>query len=150
MTKEQSKEIVDSYLKSVECMNLMQSKEWIFDDTKLYSSQMHTIRAIGNTGEINLTDLANKMGITKAGASKFVAKLQDCGFVEKFQSATNRKEVYFTLTSKGIMAYEEHEAFSYKTFAQIYEMMDNMSQEELVNAEKFMKKLALILEGASK
>ncbi len=52
-----------------------------FDDVTLYSSQMHTIRAIGLSGDVNLTDLANKLGITKAGVTKFVNKLQTYGLL---------------------------------------------------------------------
>ena len=72
MKEIQSKEIVDLYLKSVELIKVLESKKWIFDNNVLYSSQMHTIRAIGNRNDINLTELAYSMGISKAGASKFI------------------------------------------------------------------------------
>lgn len=150
MKNKQNKKIIDLYLKSVELIKLMESKKWVFDDTILYSSQMHTIRAIGNSSEVNLTELASKMGISKAGVSKFVLKLQTYKFVEKYQSVDNRKEVYFRLTEKGQDAYKKHEEYSHETFSHIYEMLDEMKQGDILITKNFLEKVTLILENATK
>ncbi len=150
MKEIQSKEIVDLYLKSVELIKVLESKKWIFDNNVLYSSQMHTIRAIGNRNDINLTELAYSMGISKAGASKFINKLLKLDFIEKFQSSSNKKEVCFRLTDKGRHAYKQHEEFSHSNFSHIYKMLDDMNFVEMSSIKSFLDKLIIILENAAK
>jgi DNA-binding MarR family transcriptional regulator len=142
-------EIIGLYLKSVEGMKTLENRKWILGDVTLYSSQMHALRAIGLAEEINLTDLAYKLGITKAGVAKFVKKLQAYGFIEKYTKEDNRKEVYFRLTHSGQDAFVKHEAFSNAVFGEIYSILDNLSDKDLDIAKNIFTRINMIIDKNS-
>ncbi|MFD0695133.1 MarR family transcriptional regulator [Paenibacillus sp. GCM10027628] len=77
----------------------------------LTMSETHVIEQIGIHETINVTRLAEKMGMTKGAITKINAKLLDRGWIEKFALSGNRKEVLFRLTPDGQMVYEVHEQY---------------------------------------
>lgn len=78
---------------------------------KLHRSEIHTVQAIGQHEDINLTRLAAHMEITKGAASQMVRKLERKGLVKKEKRADNAKEVLLALTPLGWRGYHAHEAF---------------------------------------
>ena len=67
----------------------------------LYRAEIHTIRAIGENPGINVTKLADEMGITKGAVSQTIAKLVRKGLVRKTYAADDAKEVHLELTDLG-------------------------------------------------
>ena len=53
-------------------------------EEKLYSREIHTVHAIGNSPNINVTDFADKLGVTKGTISPIVTKLAKKKLVLKF------------------------------------------------------------------
>nr|WP_275901682.1 MarR family transcriptional regulator [Paenibacillus sp. SYP-B3998] len=74
-------------------------------------SETHVIEQIGMHETINVTRLAEKMGMTKGAITKIGAKLLDRGWIEKFALSGNRKEVLFRLTPDGHSVYDVHEQY---------------------------------------
>jgi DNA-binding MarR family transcriptional regulator len=77
----------------------------------LTMSETHVIEQIGIHETINVTRLAEKMGMTKGAITKISAKLLDRGWIEKFALSGNRKEVLFRLTPDGHNVYDVHEQY---------------------------------------
>ena len=70
--------IIKLYFKSIKGFNEFESLPRDFGTGDLlYSSEIHTLQAIGNNSNINLTELAEILDISKSGTSKFVKKLLD-------------------------------------------------------------------------
>ncbi|MBN2077432.1 MAG: MarR family transcriptional regulator [Spirochaetes bacterium] len=78
---------------------------------KLYPSEIHMVEAIGRNPGINVTGLAERMGITKGAVPKRIRKLEQKKLVRRYQDRENRKEVYFRLTDTGAIAFKAHEVF---------------------------------------
>lgn len=122
-----SERIVRLYLKSKEVFNEFERTPRDFGTGDLlYSSEIHTLVEIGKNNSINLTELANNLGISKSGTSKFVAKLIDKKLINKEKANNNNKEVVLSLSEKGKMAYKGHSIFKEQTFAPIIKMIDNL------------------------
>lgn len=98
---------------------------------KLYPSEIHTIQAIGHNSGINVTSLAQKLGITKGGVSQMISKLKKRGFINKVRSMDNDKEVLLILTGKGQKAFNGHEKFHYDMYMDFINYMNDISSEQI-------------------
>ncbi|MCK4551583.1 MAG: winged helix-turn-helix transcriptional regulator [Tenericutes bacterium] len=112
----------------------------------LYHSEIHTLQAIGSHIKINLTDLSERLNISKSGTSKFIAKLLKKNLITKSKLFNNNKEVVFALTEKGTIAYNAHEKFSKKTFESIYNLLSHLEDDQIEFLESFLVDLVLCAE----
>jgi len=139
-------QIIKLYFKSIKSMEEIESTPRDFGTGDLlYSSEIHTLVAIGKHPGCNLTELAIDLDITKGGAGKFVRKLLSKELIFKTQFPNNKKEVIFYLTDKGEIAYKSHEHFEQVRFGKIFETMDSMGDVEVGILENFLIKLNEIL-----
>ena len=81
----------------------------------LYFTEIHTITTLGKNREINMTRLAEKMGVTKGAISQTIRKLVSKNLVLKSNS-TNRKEFNLRLSEKGQVAYKGQMSFQRELF----------------------------------
>lgn len=72
-------------------------------------SETQCIDAIGRIELPNVTKISEQMGMTRGAISKMTKKLLAKDVIEKFTLDTNKKEIYFRLTSEGQLLFEEHE-----------------------------------------
>ncbi len=68
-------------------------------------SEIHTIAAVGNLEEPNVTEIAKRMKMTKGAISKIIKKLQIAGAMEAYQKDGNKQKVFYSLTDKGQFLY---------------------------------------------
>lgn len=88
-------------------------------DVHLYSTEIHTIQAIGERADASLTRLAKHMGVTKGAISQTIAKLADKGLVIKTPAPQNAREIRVGLTDTGWTAHRNHEAFDRRILSAI-------------------------------
>lgn len=103
---------------NIELMNLfaeyMEKQEILSrltEDEKLHGysySEIHTISAIGDLQDPNVTAIAERMNVTKGAVSKITKKLIDQKLIETYQKDGNRQKIYFRLTGNGKFLYDEH------------------------------------------
>jgi DNA-binding MarR family transcriptional regulator len=70
------------------------------DGIKVYPSQIAAIVMIGHNAGMNVTELAQRLEITKASASELITKLEENGLVSKTHDAGNNKEILLDITDK--------------------------------------------------
>ncbi len=88
-------------------------------DVQLYSTEIHTIQAIGEQADANLTRLAEHMGVSKGAVSQTISKLADKGLVVKTPAPQSAREIRVRLTDSGWTAYRNHEAFDRRILSAI-------------------------------
>jgi DNA-binding MarR family transcriptional regulator len=89
----------------------------------LYFTEIHTITMVGKNKEINMTRLAEIMGVTKGAISQTIRKLVHKNLILKSNS-TNKKEFNLKLSQKGKTVYKGQESFQRELFefaATLYE-----------------------------
>lgn len=69
---------------------------------------------IGQFSGINLTQLANKLAISKSAISKCTSKLLEKELIGKEKSPVNVREVVFTLTPNGQTIFNQLETVQYE------------------------------------
>lgn len=82
------------------------------EDEKLHGynySEIHTIAAVGDLEEPNVTNIANHMNVTRGAISKITKKLLGQNLIESYQKDGNKQKIFFRLTESGQFLYDEHE-----------------------------------------
>ncbi len=108
---------------------------------KLYSSEIHTIAYIGRHPDINVTNLAKMVGVTKGAISQAIKKLEKKKLVERYQNPTNNKEILLRLTKKGEIDYHGHEAYHAKYDAQFFEALEKLTPEQIQFIEYLLQEM---------
>lgn len=139
--------VVDLYFHSMKRFEELEKAPRNFGtEDLLYSSEIHTVQAIGDNPNINLTGLAERLGITKSGVSKFIGKLLEKGLITKNKLINNDKEVVFNLTKKGNTAYLKHEEFSKEIFKPVFDLLSDLDEGQTAFLENFFKELCKIID----
>ncbi len=136
------RKIIKLYFESVNGFNTFQSTPKDFGTGDLlFSSEIHTLEAIGKHVNINLTELADTLAISKSGTSKAVKKLMDKALIVKRSYDNNKKEVLFSLTDKGLIAFKAHAEFEEKSFMSIFELLKSLEEDQVEFLELFLHDL---------
>jgi len=77
----------------------------------LFSAEMNVIMVIGEESTDNITEIANKLRVSKSAVSQIVNKLEKKKFIKRYKARDNNKEVLLQLLDKGKMALEEHRRY---------------------------------------
>ncbi len=96
----------------------------------LYSSEIHTIEAIGLNPGANVTDLAAALGISKAAVSQIVKKLERKNLVRRYKAKGNEKDVLADLSPKGRAAFRGHSDFHARMDKGLISRIKRMSSSE--------------------
>lgn len=107
----------------------------------LYASHIHTVVAVGESPGCNLTELAARLSISKAAASKFVAKLVKMGYLFKSKRIDNNREVIFNLTRKGQTAALGHQEFEDRIFGPLFEIESALPEKDYQVIRDYFQKI---------
>lgn len=77
----------------------------------LCRAEAHLIQAIGELPEVNVTGLAQHLGVTKGAVSQMVRKLVSKGLLRRSHRPGNAKDVHPELTELGAAGYRAHAQF---------------------------------------
>lgn len=74
-------------------------------------TEMHTLEAIEGSEYVTLTQIADKLGVTKATSSVTVKRLVKKGFVRKVKEENDKRISTLKLTKKGVDSCSKHHDF---------------------------------------
>ena len=101
-------------------------------------SEIHMIGAIGTHNDINVTDLAELLEVSKSAISQMIRKLSEKDLVEKYRDPENDKEVLLRLTPRGKIAYHGHEQYHARYDAQMLKNIGPLTDEEFDIIKRFI------------
>ena len=104
----------------------------------LHGSEIHTIMAIGMHKDINGTNLAGLLGISRSAVSQMISRLVSKDFVEKYRDPDNDKEIRLRLTPRGTIAYLGHEQFHAKIYALMQQKLGPVTEEQFQFLTQFL------------
>ncbi|HAX53598.1 MarR family winged helix-turn-helix transcriptional regulator [Muricomes intestini] len=110
-------------------------------DIKLTTSDYQVIEKIYiNEGRrMNMSTLAEELGITQSAFSKVVQRLKKNGIVEKYHTPGNRKDIILCVTAYGKKTYENYSAYVEKhVFEQIYQLIGTIPKEYIETYNKIL------------
>jgi len=116
----------------------------------MYRKEIHTLQAIGQHPKINITALAEHMGVTKGAVSQMVSKLVKKEMIRKIYAEDNKKEVILELTNLGRIGFHNHEKFHMDIFNIVREYYGEQLKTKLEIFKTVMSDLNAILEDYEK
>jgi DNA-binding MarR family transcriptional regulator len=126
--------LIDQFLKILHLYSVISRKPVNYGTGDLlYFTEIHTITTVGKNREINMTHLAEKMGVTRGAISQTIRKLESKNLVFKSNS-NNKKEFNLKLSEKGQIAYKGQMSFQREifTFAETLYEKGTVQNRELV------------------
>ena len=109
-------------------------------------TEIHTIEAIGLTGEKSMSEIAADLNITTGTLTTAIDKLIKKGYVVRNRSDADRRIVYIALTKRGKLAYRIHESFHYKM---VRSVITDLTEEEVQALIKGLNSLNVYLKKVS-
>lgn len=113
---------------------------------KLYPAEIHSIEIIGQYSELNLTELAAKIGVTKGAVSRMAKKLEQKRLITKKQLPGNKKDMYLCLTEKGKDVFTYHLNCHKEIDLIMLEQFASMSDQERLGVKKFVDMSSSLLD----
>ena len=80
----------------------------VVKESGLSLPQMHTLEILGADGDLRMTELAAKMGITTGSLTVLVDRLERGGFVARKPHETDRRSIRVGLAPEGERLFAEH------------------------------------------
>jgi DNA-binding MarR family transcriptional regulator len=94
-------DLVRLFLSILHAFSMIEKKQWNFGTGyKIFLNEVQTVSAIGENSNINMTQLAEIMGVTRGAVSQTVRKLVTKKLVIR-TNARNHKEINLGLTDLG-------------------------------------------------
>lgn len=119
-------------------------------DELLTPAEIHTIDCIGKNNGINVTNLAEKLGVTKGAVSQMVNKLKKRDLVIKLKDSENDRDVILLLSKKGKIAFEGHRKFHMDMYNDIMRLLENISFKEVNLFKEIINKVEFYLDRHKK
>ena len=134
--------IVGRFARVVKLWQQLESRPRRFGiEEDLYSSEIHLIEAIGNKGELGVTDLSRVLGVTKGAVSQTLKKLDKKGLITKYADPENHSRVLIGLTVKGKAAYYGHEYWHEKMDGGFLKYFVHLPAEKVRFLDEFLSSL---------
>ncbi|MGE4538090.1 MAG: MarR family winged helix-turn-helix transcriptional regulator [Desulfovibrio sp.] len=99
----------------------------VVKESGLTLPQMHTLEILGADGDLRMTELAARMGVTTGSLTVLVDRLERGGFVARRPHETDRRSIRVGLTPEGERLFTEHHALHEKLTSEI---LCDLSPEE--------------------
>jgi DNA-binding MarR family transcriptional regulator len=107
----------------------------------LYMGEINTIDAVGKFPDINVTDLARELEVTKGAVSQMVKKLEKKGCLLVTKKPGNDKEVALNLTEVGRVAFEYHQRHHAGIKMVLRRLMERFDTEALADLRELLETL---------
>ena len=95
----------------------------------LYFTEVHTIMVVAGNEEVNMTKLAEIMGVTKGAISQTIRKLVNKNLIIR-TNINNRKEINLRLSEKGKRVFLAQESFQREIFTFAGSLYEKAKPEE--------------------
>ncbi|MHB8793035.1 MAG: MarR family transcriptional regulator [Thermoleophilia bacterium] len=98
---------------------------------ELYHSERHMLDAVAANTDLNITEHAAVIGVTKGAISQIAKKLEEKGFVRRYKKGGNDKEVYLELTGQGRKIAESRKQLNEETMKPLLDELSRHSAKEV-------------------
>jgi DNA-binding MarR family transcriptional regulator len=132
MIENELQSLIDQFLKILNLYAVIgrKPKDYGTGDL-LYITEIHTISMVGKNKAVNMTQLADIMGVTRGAISQTIKKLVSKNFILKSNSR-NRKEINLRLSEKGEIVYNGLQSFHQEIFAFAATLYEKAKPEDVV------------------
>ncbi len=110
------------------------------EDMKFFRGEIHIIKKIGDSEGVYASEIAVKMGVTRAVIHKIINKLEKRNLIYKQIDEKDRKKKKLYLTERGKVAYKYHEEYHKKNDSDFISYLESLSKNESEVIKEFLEK----------
>lgn len=138
-TKQQS--VISSFISLTE--KIANSRTNVLDfgspEMTFYRGEIHMIKMIGDFPGIYSSELARKLGVTRAVVHRTITILEKRSLLEKTRDSDDKKRVKLFLTTLGEEAYTHHEDYHQLHDKALFDYLNELPEEALNTIQDFLK-----------
>ena len=138
--KDQEKNLIEAILNNKEFKKITDN-----DIKEISLSEFHVIECIGKNNMSNNIFIAKELNMTKGGISKINSKLLSKDIIKADKIENDKREIYYSLTEKGIVLFKLHEYLHKKEQEKLMKILSNYKQEEITTILKFLDDLEKVI-----
>lgn len=110
-------------------------------DCGLTHQQITVIKIVAHEKKVTVSDLCDRMSLSKGTVSGIVTRLEEAGYVEKLRSEKDKRITYITFTNKGKTFAKEYKDTMNNSFNKIVE---NLTEDEIKELKENLLKIKKI------
>ncbi len=149
--KNASRKLMEGIIRMVNKYNSLAKHPMSYGTShKFYHSERHMLDLFGANPEMNITELAGLIGVTKGAISQVVSKLEHKGAVHRYKEDGNEKDVLVGLTKKGHEIYEHHKKKNEEIVGQLQDGLKGYSDKDLTGLLGMLKWIEDYLDKSNK
>ena len=127
-----SRELLTTFLRLVNKYNQLGKHPVSYGTrSKFYHSERHLLDIVGDNPGLNITEFAEKAGVTKGAISQAVSKLEKKEVVERYRNFGNSKEIKIRLTRLGDKIYQHHQKANSESINQLRDELEKHSEAHI-------------------
>jgi DNA-binding MarR family transcriptional regulator len=143
-------QLIDLFLKILHLYSVINRKPRDYGTGDLlYFNELHTITVIARNEEVNMTKLAEIMGVTRGAISQTITRLVHKNLIVR-TNITNRKEVNLKLSKKGRMVFSAQKSFQNEIFTFAGTLYENAMPEDRAIVKRLFVAIADNMENRVK
>ncbi|WP_250645536.1 MarR family winged helix-turn-helix transcriptional regulator [Salidesulfovibrio onnuriiensis] len=108
---------------------------------QIYPSEIHTVAALCEQGNMSITELARSSGVSKAAMSQLVSKLEKKGLVHREISPDNQSKQNVRPTELGRKAQEGHMKYHMEHDSEFFTYVAALPDTEYAVFKKFCRQM---------
>ncbi|SFG12988.1 transcriptional regulator, MarR family [Desulfotomaculum arcticum] len=110
----------------------------VIRSSDLTVSEAHAIEVLGQYGNMNMKNLAQKLGVTTGTTTVTVDRLEKKDYARRESSKEDRRVNLIVLTDKGMNAFKEHHQYHLNLTEQ---MLTALNEDEIGQLLNILKKI---------
>lgn len=114
-------------------------------DCGLTHQQITVIKIVAHEKKVTVSELCEKMSLSKGTVSGIVTRLEDAGYVQKLRSEEDKRVTYIVFTDKGKAFAKEYKDTMNNSFNKIVE---NLTKDEIKELKINLLKIKKIFKGS--
>lgn len=137
---------VEEFIKLNNLMNQIQKRSVnISNDLKISMSMVRLIEVIGNYPETSITELANRLGVTKGAISQKKPTLKKMKFIRISKKESDNKTKLISLTKSGREIYDLHYSLHEYLCSSINELLESFSTDQILIIKQILEQVAFTI-----
>ncbi|MHA3065923.1 MarR family winged helix-turn-helix transcriptional regulator [Lacticaseibacillus saniviri] len=142
-TADEFDQLVATFLKINNELTQIQKKPIAITDTvRISTSALHLIDTISRFPASTITDLAQKMGVTKGNISQQLTKLKALNLISISQASDNKKNKLISLTDSGKTVDQAHQSLHTALYQTIKTDLTHFSDDQIHIMLDVLEKIA--------
>lgn len=108
-------------------------------DVEVSAAQIQTLEYIMENENLKMSEIAEKLGVTRGTFSKNAMQLQEKGLIKKYRRDDNKKEIYLFATELGKQIYSQYTSYVYENwYKKMFELADEVPDNYLAKFEEML------------